>query len=144
LLLTVVSLLVVLHVKPGGNAFQLDWFVVAMPLYGGGVFLLPLFDPAVRRRGPAPSRWKIGVAALTIASVLLITALALSGGSARSLTFVIYFGGGGLGGSTILLGLALLMTAVRLVTWGAYCGALGWALFVGTYLVAFGAAWLLP
>ncbi len=144
LVLMVASLLVVLHVPPQWDAFQLDWFAVAMPAYAGGVFLLPLFDPAVRRQGPAPSRGSVAAAALAVTLVLLISGVALSHGTACSLTFLRWVGGGGLLGSTALFGLALLMTAVRLVTWGAWCGALGWGIFFGTHVVFAITGWFLP
>lgn len=42
-------------------------------VFAAGVFLLPVFDPAVRKTGPAPSLWKIVLGSFCLA-VLMISA----------------------------------------------------------------------
>ena len=42
---------------------------------------------------------------------------------------------GGMFGAIIMLGLAMILTAARALVWGAYCGAIGWAVFITTSAV---------
>lgn len=106
----------------------LAYFVVG----GAGAFVLPLFDPAVRRAGPAPTVWKVLLAAVgTVALVLafeLVRTLRWGGGGYA------FFGIGVLvWGALVALfagGLGLLLTLVGALDMGAWTGGLG--LFVAT------------
>jgi hypothetical protein len=81
----------------------------------GGIFLLALFDPAVRKGGPAPSLWKVTLAALFLS--LLITR------SDLYLPLFWYLIPAGIGYG-ILLGLTLSLSAEKNIEHGAWIGGL--------------------
>jgi hypothetical protein len=103
----------------------------------GGLFLLPLFDPAVRKTGPAPSRWKIAVTALALS--VLYAFLFLRAGSNDSwesllrvalmprIPFVP-------SGVLLVLGLVVALFAPRAIT-GSWLGGVG---ILCSYFMYFG------
>ena len=54
-----------------GTTFDIGAVLRFLPLLSAGVFLLPIFDPIVRKIGPAPSPWKVALAALPVAIVVI-------------------------------------------------------------------------
>jgi hypothetical protein len=62
---------------PGlAGSFELVPFLIGILFISSPVFLLPLFDPAMRRTVPAPSIWKVTVTALLIMVPFLMFDLA--------------------------------------------------------------------
>jgi hypothetical protein len=56
------------------DALGLSGFPIAlffMMIVAAGVFLLPLFDPVMRKRGPAPSFWKVTSTALLLSLFMI-------------------------------------------------------------------------
>jgi hypothetical protein len=101
----------------------LAYFVVG----GSGAFVLPMFDPVVRRSGPRPAVWKIVLAALLVVALLVATELVLTakwGGFRYS-----FFGVGvlvvGSVAAAVVAGLGLLFTVVGARDIGAWAGGLG-------------------
>jgi len=109
----------------------LAYFVIG----GAGAFVLPLFDPAVRRAGPTPTPWKVclagAVAVALVVAVELVAARAW-GGFRYSFFGLGVLAGGGIGG-IIAAGLGLLLTLVGAHDMGAWTGALG--LFTAAFAV---------
>ena len=90
-----------------------------------GVFLLPLFDPLVRKTGPAPSRGKMVLVALSLTLVIiLIDRLFPVQNLFGLLTFWI-----GTIASIVLTGLGTILTVGNLTSVGAWLGGLGLMLF---------------
>ena len=95
--------------------------LVYLVIVTAGIFLLPLFDTYVRRQGPAPTRWKVTVAALALALVAAAVDLFFMGqGQFGLVTLVI-----GSAAALLLAGLALLLSVVRVPVAGAWAGGLG-------------------
>lgn len=95
--------------------------IVAAP----GVFLLPLFDPLIRKRGPAPSRGKMVLVALCLTLIIIvIDGLAAHGNNFGFLTFII-----GASVSMVFAGLGAILALGNLTSVGAWLGGLGLMLF---------------
>ena len=96
-------------------------------MVAAGSFLLPLFDPAVRRLGPAPSLWKV----MLVVSLLCLF-MAVSGIMVRNAFAVVFIGivPASLG---ILVG--LMLTLANLTNAGSWLGGL--AVLVPLFILAF-------
>jgi hypothetical protein len=68
-------LVIVMSSQAGGYAFLILFPALFAGLFwvSAGVFLLPLFDPVVRRAGPALSTWKVVATALLLSAPFLAT-----------------------------------------------------------------------
>lgn len=120
---------------PGGPGSVLDLTstLVFLAVGTAGIFFLPLFDPAVRRAGPAPS---LGMVALVAACLTVLAVLAdylIGGGSFFGLLTLIF----GSIGAGLLVGIGLLLA--NLTAAGAWLGGL--ALILQVFILA--AWWLL-
>lgn len=134
ILWVLLATLVLLIVRPDGSTFQVDWFAVLLPFHAGGVLLLSLFDPVVRRQGAAPTAWKVAVTAVALTALLLGTAgtfalyqRAATGPTVHwdfaGLVLVAFVLGGPL--ALLLVGLGLVLSVFRTRAWGAWIGCLG-------------------
>jgi hypothetical protein len=54
-----------------GGGYLFLALIAGLTWVSGGVFLLPLFDPVVRKTRPAPSTWKVVVTALALSAPFL-------------------------------------------------------------------------
>lgn len=121
---------------PGDSGMRLQFRIalVYLAVAGAGTFLLPLFDPAVRRMGTAPTLWKVALAALAL--LLLLLGVDYLAGGAASLGLVTLILGSI--GSAVLVGAGILLVIFRFTVPGAWAGGLGIVLEALTVL-----AWLL-
>lgn len=91
---------------------------VALVVSGAGVFLLPLFDPLVRRVGPAPALWKVALVAVSLALLALLADYLVSGGFQFGLLGLIF----GSIAALLLVGVGLILALANLQLAGAWVG----------------------
>lgn len=120
---------------PGAGRDYAKSVLLFLVVGGAGSFLLPLFDPAVRRGGPAPAVWKVVAAAAGLVALFVLLEVLRTapwGGAGYA-----FFGLGtlvaGSVGAAILAGLGLLFTLVGARDMGAWAGAFG--LFVAAITI---------
>jgi len=122
---------------PGAARDYAKSVLVYLVIGGAGAFALPLFDPAVRRGGPAPSPYKVFLAALAFVALLFVAELVVTrawGGFGYA-NFGLGVLVGGSVGALIVAGLGLLFTLVGARDMGAWAGALGFMVASVTVLV---------
>lgn len=114
---------------PGVWRDQVKAALPILSLASAGVFALPLFDPAARRSGPAPTVWKVLLAAAgALAMIALAFTLISRSGAHLGLALLIL----GAFSGAILAGLGLLLSLAGRDGPGAWLGALGLVLaFLG-------------
>lgn len=125
---------------PGALLDQVKFTLILLSATGAGVFLLPLADPAVRRRGPVPARGRLVLAALVLTLALLGGEFLLTakwGGFGYPFFGLLTLVAGGLG-SLLLVGAGLMLTLAGALFLGAWAGGLG-----VTFLAAVLIAWFL-
>lgn len=107
---------------PGVAGLVLDFRTALVYLVIGtaGIFFLPLFDPAVRRTGPAPALWKVALTAFALMLLALLADYLIGGGSFFGLAALIF----GSFASAALAGLGLILTLLNLRDAGAWLGGL--------------------
>jgi hypothetical protein len=122
---------------PAGSGMELDLTSALSYLVIGtaGVFLLPLFDPAVRQAVPAPSVAKVVLVAVPLTVLAILVDYLLGGGSFFGLLTLIF----GSIASAVLVGVGMILALVNLTAVGAWLGGLG--LVLEALIVA--AWWLL-
>lgn len=115
---------------PGVVRDQLKWVLVWLPILSGGVFMLPLLDPLVRRRGPAPSPGK-----LALAAAALVLPLVVAVGAGIDTDWV------GLGAlilcsliAAVAVGIGLAFTLAGAISPGAWAGCFGLVIFAAGVL----------
>lgn len=122
---------------PGGPGQTLDpaTTLVFLAVGTGGVFFLPLFDPAVRRMGPTPSLGKMILVALTLTVLAILVDYMVGGGSFFGLLTLVF----GSIAAGILVGAGIILVLVSLTAVGAWLGGL--ALVLEVFILV--AWWLL-
>jgi hypothetical protein len=115
---------------PGASRDYAKALVLFLVIGGAGAFVLPLFDPAVRRGGPAPSVWKVAAAAVALVALFVMLEIVRTAqwGGVRYAFFGLGTLVGGSIAAVILAGLGLLATLVGAREMGAWAG--GFGLFV--------------
>lgn len=122
---------------PGGSGMVLDLRItlVFTVIGSAGVFFLPLLDPVVRQAGPAPTLWKVALAAFSLALLAMLADYLIGGGSFFGLGTLIF----GSFASAVLAGIGLILALLNLREAGAWLGGLG----VGLQAFILIAWWLL-
>ncbi|HJR79179.1 MAG TPA: hypothetical protein VJ821_03835 [Anaerolineales bacterium] len=122
---------------PSGPERTLDLTsaLVYLAVGTGGIFFLPLFDPVVRRAGPAPSLGMLALVALCLAVLTVLIDYLLGGGSFFGLLTLIF----GSIASALLVGAGMILTLANVTAPGAWLGGL--AVLLEACIVA--AWWLL-
>lgn len=112
----------------GESGLALDLRSTAIYLVVGvaGVFLLPLFDLAVRRTSPAPALWQVALAAFSLALLATLADYLTANGSFFCLLTLVI----GSVSAAVLVGIGLILALLNLVNAGAWLGGLGIALQV--------------
>lgn len=136
-----------LHQNPFYSVYYIDMlrYGVGYTVVGvSGMYLLPLFDPAVREGGPNPNFLKVVRASLGIFIffILLFLARQLSGSLDLYYFGLQVLGVGGIA-SIVLVGLGLVLTLLRETLRGAWLGGMGIVLWVLTmfFWVVSGTPW---
>lgn len=122
-------------VYPGATRDYVQAVLLHVVLASAGVFALPLFDPAVRRRGPAPAVGKIALAAAALVALFFVAEFARTarwGGLGYAFFGLGVLVAGGIS-AVILAGCGLLFTLVGALDIGAWAGGAG--LFVAAVTV---------
>lgn len=122
---------------PGGTGRVLNLTTTLSFLAIGtaGVFFLPLFDPAVRRSGLAPSLRNVALAALSLTVLTIVADYLIGNGSFFGLLTLVL----GSIASAVSVGAGMILALANLTAAGAWVGGLG--LVLEALIVA--AWWLL-
>lgn len=106
---------------------------------GAGVFLLPLFDPLVRKEGLAPTFWKVVAVALALTLLGLLADYLFSRGYLLGLLSLIF----GSVAALVLAVLGLILALATLERTAAWAGGLGLVLegFVALVWLLLGSPW---
>lgn len=135
------------HQNPFYASYYRDmviWGPAYLAAAAAGMFLLPLFDPELRRKGPSPDVKRLSLSALGYVALLMIVEVASQIGPGRHVfmfglgTFV----AGGIS-ALILVGLGAIVTLARSYHRGAWFGGLGIAVWFFTLIawIATGMRW---
>jgi len=148
-LLSVIGLIIYSRVEPsfpgpwipGGSDMvpDLTGMLIYLTLGTAGVFFLPLFDPAVRRAGPAPALWKVALAAFSLTLLTILADYLIGSGSNFGLVTLIL----GSFASAVLAGIGLILALLNLTAVAAWLGGLGIVLqaFIVTAWWLLGTPW---
>lgn len=122
---------------PGDSGMVLDLrgALIYLVIGGAGTLLLPLFDPAVRQVGPAPTLWKVALAAFSLTLLAILADYLFAVYSFFGLLTLVF----GSFSSAVLAGIGLILALVNLTSTGAWLGGLG--IVLQAFIVA--AWWLL-
>jgi len=108
---------------PGGSEMVLDLrgVLIYLVIGGAGTLLLPLFDPAVRQVGPAPTLWKVALAAFSLTLFAILADYLFAVYSFFGLLTLVF----GSFSSAVLAGIGLILALLNLRDAGAWLGGLG-------------------
>lgn len=104
-----------------GMIFDLRSALVFTVIGSTGTFLLPLLDPIVRRAGPAPTLWKVALAAFSLVLLAMLADYLIGRGSFFGLGTLLF----GSFASAVLAGIGLILALLNLRDAGAWLGGLG-------------------
>jgi hypothetical protein len=105
------------------KSLYLQAALIFLVISSAGIFLLPLFDPAVRKTGIAPSVWKVLLISLGLGVITLLVDYILNtqiGGDPGLLTLIF-----GSILAAVLVGAGLILVLINLQVPGAWIGGLG-------------------